>query len=653
MPVSLDEAIRLHGAGRLSEAEAAYRALLLEQPRNGEALHFLGFLRFQAGDPDQAVALIGQALAVDVNSTGAHFHRGIVFSALGRWAEALSSLNRVLALKPDFARALNVRSEVFRAMGRTDEAMADIERSLSIDPRQPLALNNRASMLLDMGRLAEAVETLDRALALTPDLVPALCNRGAALRGLQRLEEAGADFARALVLAPETGQAASEYFYISALLCDWTERDRVVTDFTRRIAQDQKLHPWQVLIGIDDPALQLQAAKHYAPPVQKPVAARSSARHERLRIAYLSADFREHATGFQMVELFERHDKARFETFGVSLTVAEDSALRQRLKRGFDHFMEAGEYSDARIAALLSEVGIDIAVDLSGYISGARPGVFALRPAPIAVNYYGYPGTLGSDAMDYIIADPHIVPDGSEGFYAERVVCLPDCYYPTDTTRGAPMQLSRTEAGLPERGFVFCTFNNAYKFTPQMFDIWMRLLAQVEGSLLWMYAENPIARTNLRAEAQARGVPQQRLVFAARVDHETQLARIGVADLFLDTLPCNAHTTASDALWAGLPLITCSGQGFAARVAGSLLHAVGLPELVTTDLAAYEALALELARAPQRLAGIREKLRSNRAASPLFDTARLCRALERAYQTMWDIHLTGEKPRGFKVAKNL
>jgi predicted O-linked N-acetylglucosamine transferase (SPINDLY family) len=300
----------------------------------------------------------------------------------------------------------------------------------------------------------------------------------------------------------------------------------------------------------------------------------------------------------------------------------------------------------------LLEAEIDIAVDLSGYISGARPGVFALRPASVAVNYYGYPGTLGTGAIDYIVADAHIVPEGSEHFYAERVVRLPDCYYPTDTRRGESVRPSRAEAGLPESGFVFCTFNNAYKFTPQMFDIWMRLLDQVEGSLLWIYAENPVARANLRAEAEARGVPRQRLVFAERVDHDAQLARIGLADLFLDTLPCNAHTTASDALWAGLPLVTCCGQGFAARVAGSLLHAIGLPELVASDLVAYEALALDLARSPQRLAAIRDRLRRNRDSFPLFDTARLCRALESAYRTMRDIHLHGEKPRGFDVPKS-
>lgn len=619
-------------------------------PDEAAKLHEAGIRCIQKNDWSQAADLIGKSLAIDPRSAEAQLHFGIAMAAQGRRAEALEALTRALALRSHFARALSVRSGVYHELGLNAEALADIDKALAIEPYRLLALNNRGSILMDLNRLPEAVAALTRALSVDPGYAPALFNRGAALRGLQRLEDAWADLHKARASMPGAGQVASEYFYVSALLCDWKEREGVDADFARRIDEGQSLHPWQVLIGMDDPERQLRAARAYAAPatVQRP--ASRAARGARLRIAYLSPDFREHATGFQLAELLESHDRSHFETFGISLHAAEDSPLRRRLIGSFDHFLELGAHCDQEVARTLSKSGIDIAVDLAGYVSMGRTRALSFRPAPIAVNYYGYPGTLGADFIDYIIADSHIVPEGSEKFYAEQVVRLPGSYYPTDTKRAAAPRPSRADAGLPERGFVFCTFNNSYKFTPGMFDIWMRLLNQVENSVLWIYAENGTARANLRTEAQARGVSPARLVFAERVDHAQQLARLALADLFLDTAPCNAHTTASDALWAGVPLITHSGRGFAARVAGSLLAAIGLEELITTELADYEALALALARSPKRLTAIRERLWRNRSTHPLFDTARLCRNIESAYRTMWEIHQRGEMPRSFSVA---
>lgn len=310
--------------------------------------------------------------------------------------------------------------------------------------------------------------------------------------------------------------------------------------------------------------------------------------------------------------------------------------------------MLADGLRDADVASLLERHDIHVAVDLAGYVGGGRTAALAGHPAPIAVNYFGYPGTLGTPAIDYIMADAVVVPPGSEEHYAEKIVRLPDCYYPVDGTAPLDPPPARSSLGLPE-GLVFCCFNNTYKITPELFDIWIRLLQRVEGSVLWLYAEHETARARLRAEAEARGVRAERVVFAARVDHAGHLARLQLADLVLDTLPCNAHTTAGDALLAGVPMVTCIGRSFAARVAGSMLHAADLPELVAADLGRYEAMTFELAASPERRLALRERLCRARGCGRLFDTARLCRHVEAAYTTMWELHAGGQPPGSFSV----
>jgi protein O-GlcNAc transferase len=373
-------------------------------------------------------------------------------------------------------------------------------------------------------------------------------------------------------------------------------------------------------------------------------------KHDRMRIAYLSANFHQHAIGYLTAELFERHDRSRFEVIGVSFGIDDKSAQRARIVRAFDQFHDVGMQPDDEVAKLLRRLNVDIAVDLMGHTQLARPQILAHRPAPVQVNYLGYPGTMGAEFMDYVIADPIVLPLDQQPFYAESIVHLPDCYQVNDSKRTiAARTPSRREAGLPEQGFVFCCFNNAWKITKPFFEVWMRLLGAVDGSVLWLLRDNPDTEGNLRQEAQARGIDTARLVLAERLPLEDHLARHRLADLFLDTLPYNAHTTASDALWAGLPVLTCRGLSFAGRVGASLLGAVGLPELVATDLPGYEALALKLATDAPALASIRQKLDRNRLTHPLFDTDRLCRHIEAAFTTMRDIRWRGELARPFSV----
>jgi predicted O-linked N-acetylglucosamine transferase (SPINDLY family) len=374
-------------------------------------------------------------------------------------------------------------------------------------------------------------------------------------------------------------------------------------------------------------------------------------RYDRIRVAYLSADFHSHATAYLAAGLFEAHDRSRFETVAISFGPDDSSEMRGRLKGAFDRFIDVRDKSDHAAATLLNEMEIDIAVDLKGFTQDARPGILAYRPAPVQVNYLGHPGTMGARYIDYLIADRRIVPEGHERHYREKIVCLPDSYQANDRKRRiAERTPTRAEEGLPDTGVVFCSFNGSFKITPEVFDIWMRLLKSAEGSVLWLLDDNPTAVRNLKREAEARGVPAQHLVFAPRRPLDVHLARHRLADLFLDTLPCNAHTTASDALWAGLPVLACTGNTFAGRVAASLLFAVGLPELITDSLSSYEAMAMKLALDPTELAQLKAKLAAQRNTAALFDTERFTRDLESAYVTMWERSQRGMPPESFSVA---
>jgi len=379
---------------------------------------------------------------------------------------------------------------------------------------------------------------------------------------------------------------------------------------------------------------------------RRPLASRDG----RIRVAYVSADFHSHATAWLMAGVFEAHDRDRFDIYAFSLGRNDRSETRMRLEQAFDVFIDAGDKTDQEIAGLLRDLDVDIAVDLKGLTKGARPGIFALRPAPIQVNYLGYPGTMGVDYIDYLVADRVIIPETERRWYAENIVYLPDTYQCNDTARSLPARLaSRRDVGLPEQGFVFCSFNGSFKITPRVFDVWMRLLQKTEGSVLWLRESNGSSMRNLRREAEKRGVAGDRLVFAPVWPHAEHLARHRSADLFLDTLPYGAHTGASDALWAGLPVLTCLGESFAGRVAASLLHAVGLPDMVTHSLEEYEARALQLAHDPALLDEVTERLARNRETHALFDTARFTRHLESAYGQMVERHRAGERPQPFAV----
>jgi tetratricopeptide (TPR) repeat protein/glycosyltransferase involved in cell wall biosynthesis len=640
---------------RFDEALASCDRALAIRPDSPEALNNRGTFLLQLERLEEALASCDRALAIRPDYPDALSNRGAVFVELKRFEEALTSCERALAMTPDYVEALNNRGNALLGLKRLDHALADYDRALVLRPDYTEAHTNRGNVLRELKRYDEALASYGRALAFHPDDVAALSGRGAVLRELKRFDEVLATYEQMLAVKPDHRYALGHLLDAALQICDWERTAKLADDIAARImGRRSAAVPFTLLGACDDPALHLQCVRNFVEDevgISPPALCRGTGwRHDRIRLAYLSADFHGHATAYLMAELFELHDRSRFEVAGISFGGADGGETRTRLVKAFDKFHDVRTTSDLEVARLMGDLEIDIAVDLKGYTRDSRAAILAHRPAPIQVSYLGYPGTMGAEFIDYVIADPIVLPLDQQPFYTEKIVHLPESYQVNDSKRkigeGAP---TRREARLPDNGFVFCCFNNNYKITAPVFDVWMRLLGAVDNSVLWLLRSNEAAERNLRKEAAARGIDPTRLVFAESRPLDEHLARHRLADLFLDTLPYNAHTTASDALWAGLPVLTCAGRAFAGRVAASLLTAVGVAELVTDSLEAYEALALRLARDPSLLGGLRAKLAQNRLTHPLFDTDRFRRHIEAAYVTMWEIWQRGESPRSFSV----
>jgi protein O-GlcNAc transferase len=682
----LARAVAAHQAGNLAQAEFLYKAVLQADKKQFDALHMLGVIEGQRGNfaagierldralrirpksPDalvnlgrmqgelekytEAAVTYEKALALDPRSPLAHSNISIVLRHLKQYDEALAHSDRALALAPDYADAWNNRGNILFDLDLFDEAMIDYGKAIALQPALARAHLGRGNVLVEFRRHAEAIAAFDRAVAANPNLAEAWFGRGIALEMLQRHEDAFRSRDKAFVLKPDLKYAAGSRLYSKLQICDWTNLDAEVAQLSAQLREGKLSSlPFMILPLPLSARDQLQYTASYVRELRSfpQIWNNEVYSHDRIRIAYASSDLREHPVGHLTAGLFEHHDRSRFEITAISLGPEEDSPVQRRIKAGFDRFIDCRSQNDQAVADLIRNLEIDILVDLNGYTYDSRRGIFARRAAPIQVNYLGYAGTMGADYYQYIIADRTVVPQEHFDFYSEKVVWLPDTFLVTDD-RAAPSDHTpaRGELGLPEAGFVFCCFNQSIKLSPAIFDVWMRLLRAVEGSVLWLRDNGAAATTNLRNEAVRRGVSAERLVFAPRVpllaDH---LARQRQADLFLDTLNYNAHTTASDALFVGVPVVTKIGEAYAARVGASLDRAIGLPELVTESLEDYEALALKIASEPSLLTSLKSKLARNRTDFPLFDTARFTRNLEAAYTIMRERHRRGEAPESF------
>jgi len=674
--------------GRPDEALASYDQALRLKPRLLAAVFNRALLKQQRGALEEALADYDHALAIDPRLLAALYNRAVLLGALGRLAEAMNGYDACLRIDPGHMEALNNRGIALLDLRRPAEALVCFDAILARSPGQVQALNNRGNALRKLHRHAEAIASFDRAVAAEPAFAEAFHNRGNAQRQARQPQAALMSFDTALRLrpdhprtlfdraetlvdlsrhgdaaegltavirvAPQTDYVQGLRLHTQALDCDWTDYPgRVRELLAANQAGLRASFPFPFLGVTDSAAAQKACARTFAadlfPAAVQPLWRGKRYRHKKIRIVYLSGDFRNHPVSLLLAGVIEKHDRARFEVSAMSLRPIENSPLGSRIVSAFDEFVDVSGVGDAEAAGLLRKREADIVIDLMGFTRGARSGILAYRPAPVQVNYLGFPGTMGVPFIDYIIADEFLIPGHLRQSYAEQVVWLPGCFQANDDGRSHGRVVpARREMSLPDFGVVFCCFNNTFKINPECFDRWMRIVQAVPGSVLWLLGDAAVQR-NLGREAQSRGVDPRRLVFAGRVPYDTHLARLQCADLFLDTLPFNAGTTAGDTLWAGVPVLTCPGEAFASRMAGSLLTAMGLAELVARDGSDYERLAVELGSNPSRLAALRRQVNQARATARLFDSERFCRHLESAYSSMWKHSEAGRPAAAFAV----
>ncbi len=617
----------------------AYDLALKIKPNDVETMINKGSTYIDTKNYFLALEILNQAIKIRSDIPEAWANKGTALNNLNLYQEAINAYDEAIKLALNYHEAWSNKSIPLNKLKLYHEALSACNNAISIKPDYHEAWSNKGVTLNELNRYDEAIAHYDKALSLKPDYAEAWYNKGNTLTYLKRYDEAIVHYDKVLGLKPDMDWVAGDLLHTQMKICSWSGLAESLEGISKKVLANEKvINPFALLALNDDALLHKKSSEIYVQtryPFNLALGSISKRpQSKKIRVGYFSADFKNHPVTFLIAELFELHDRNQFEIYGFSYVKATDE-MRQRLLKSFDKFIEVGGKSDVEVAKLSRDLNIEIAVDLTGFTQDARTGIFAHRAAPIQVSYLGYPGTIGADHIDYIIADKTLIPPQSQQFYSEKVVFLPDSYQVNDRKRViSDRQITRQELGLPEDSFVFCCFNNNFKILPKTFASWMKILNAVEGSVLWLFQDNPWVADNLRSEAKKHGITVDRLVFANRLPLPEHLARHRQADLFLDTFPYNAHTTASDALWSGLPVLTLMGQSFASRVAASLLTAIGLPELITNSQEQYENLAIELARNSQNLEDIKLKLANNRLISPLFDTPLFTKNLETAFIKM-------------------
>jgi predicted O-linked N-acetylglucosamine transferase (SPINDLY family) len=654
-PIALYEiAVIYTNQGNYSEAIPLFEKSLERSGGFFELYHEYGRALASNGNYQKSLAIFLKAEAIHPGSVEVLFNLGRLNELLENAENALHYYEKVLSIDASYGPALNNRAGILNDRKQYQEALASYERALSLEPNNPELLTNKGAALSNLGRHAEAVEVFTKALNISPTYFDALELATYALCTLKRYKQALSYAEKALQINPLKPYLFGFAAHLRSLICDWKSFDEDALVINKKIDDGEKVVlPFQALCMFDDPALQYQCAKIFAQGEHSTHVVRkqspSQLATKKIRIGYFSADFGYHPVSFLIAEVFELHDRERFEVVGFSVGPNTGDPMRKRLEKSFDEFHDVVYLQDREIAKLAKDKNIDIAIDLTGYTQDSRTNIFSYRAAPVQVNYLGYPGTLGAPYIDYIIADPILIPESEQQFYTEKIAYLPHSYQPNDRLRKiADDEITRSMHGFAEDDFVFCCFNNNFKITPKVFGLWMKILQRVDQSVLWLLEDNADASNNLRKAAIAYGISERRLVFAPRAPMDKHIARMRLANLFLDTLPYNAHTTASDALWAGLPVLTCKGRSFASRVAASLLHAVNLPELIVESSEAYVETAISLARDTKRLLAMRAKLENSRH-QPLFDTPAYVSELEKALLKMHAQYLAAEPATTFYI----
>lgn len=634
--------VALQELKQLDAAVASFETAIAFEPDYADAYNNRGNALKELKQLDAAVASFDQAIVIMPNLVEAYNNRGNALQELKQLEAAVASFERAIALKPDFAEAYTNRGNALKELKQLDAAIASHDHAIRIKPDFAEAYHNRGMVFHELRQFDTALANYERAVALKPDFAQSYIDSGSILQNLNKHNDALQCYEKAFRIKPDSEYLYGTIIHIKMKVCDWETLESNFAELKNKILLNEKtIIPFDLFGLLDSLELQKKSSEifaHHRYPANYllgSICKRPS--REKIRIGYFSADFGQHPVSLLTAELYERHDRSKFDIMAFSFGYHPISEIRNRLSDGFDQFMDVRDKNDQEVAQLSRDLQIDIAVDLGGYTRDCRTGIFSYRAAPIQVNYLGFPGTMGADFIDYIIADNTLIQPQFEIHYSEKIVYLPNSYMVNDSQRKlSGRQFKRQDFGLPTTGFVFCCFNNTYKITPTIFDCWMRILKAVDSSVLWLRDDNYIASNNLKKQAELRGVCADRLIFAKPIkEYSEHLTRHRQADLFIDTLPFNAHTTASDALWAGLPVLTCMGETFASRVAASLLNALHLPEMITYNLEDYERLAIKLAINSAKLLEIKTKLENNRFTTPLFDTRLFTKHIETAYTQMY------------------
>lgn len=661
---------------KFQEAKEFVTLAISADQNNAEAILNFGFLCSVEKKHEEALKNYQRAINLKPNLAEAWNNRGITLHELKRYAEALESYDQALAIKFDYAEALHNRGNSLHYLDQNEEALASYDQALALRPDYAEAWGNRGVALNNLARFEDALLSYDRAIALKPDYAEAWSNKGVALNELKRYEEALSNYDRAialhanyaeaygnrgltqnrlkrheealrdhekaLALNPNLNFVLADMIYTKMKICDWKDFDSLLDLLKNKLTNNETGFDPFVILGIfDSPQLQKLAAEIYISKKRKPKIGPGKIlrrpKRQKIRIGYFSMDFREHPVSYLVSELFDLHNRSLFELYGFSFGKNTGDQIRQRLELSFDKFLDVRNLTDLEIINLARQLEIDIAIDLGGHTQNSRPQIFLERVAPIQINYLGYPGTWGSDCMDYFIGDLLTINDKNIAYFSEKIIYLPNQFQVNPSFRPvSKKKISKASLGLPKDSFVFCCFNNTWKITPAVFRQWMRILQRTPKSILWLYANTPLSATNLQEEAERQGVHKDRIIFTARVDREEYMAHYQYADLFLDTRPYNAGTTASDALWAGVPVLTKEGASFASRMAASLLQNANLSELVAQTDDEYEALAIKFATRPEEINAAKRKLRLSRRTSPLFNTELFTKHIESAYRIAYE-----------------
>ena len=642
------------GSSFLERGQFQQAILYLERAlKNGgdffEGLHDLATAYAQMGNKQLALQNYTKALHLKKDSCELHYNIARLYDELEQLDLALVHYKHAVQIEPAYFEAwCNLGVDLARQR-RYEEALHSYDRALQLRPNDAIAWSNKGIALYSLKRLSDASAAYEQAIQLDPRYAQAWANKASFLHDQKQYAQAIAAYEEALRLDSKIPYAAGEMLHAKMKICDWNNIEREIEGLEKAIEAHQLASsPFPMVVASSSEGINFQAARLYAkdrfPVVMKPNFHAKNTQ-QKIRIAYYSNDFFNHATAYLMAELFELHDRERFDVFAFSFSPKTQDAMQLRLQKNFDQFIDVSVMSDHEVATLSRQMEIDIAIDLKGYTTNSRSGIFAQGAAPLQINYLGYPGTMGAEFIDYIIADAVLIPERNQEYFSEKIIYLKNSYQVNDSKRQISSKtFSRSEFNLPEKAFVFCCFNNNFKILPTTLELWARILSKVPNSVLWLLEDNILAKENLIKQAESRGIAKDRLIFAGRMDLPEHLARHQLADLFLDTLPCNAHTTASDALWAGLPVLTQLGETLAGRVAGSLLTAIELPELITHSQTEYEDLAVDLAANPLKLKQIQEKLSVNRLSTPLFDAALFTRGIEDAFIRIYKHHQAGLPP---------